>query len=152
MTFDLNLTITSIIAIAAVVSPIFVAKINTSHQESLRDDEMEHETELKQLEMLYNDKKNAFETFLTAAGKVTFGYDFEEVLENLNSTAAIAMLHCSKDNKQHIINFVSYANQYSNQANNDMIQPTDRIDFSTKLSELSYHLNIELKSTIDDII
>ena len=97
MTYDVNIVITSITAIEAVVSTIFVAMINNSHQESLREDEMEHESELKQLELLYNDKKSAFESFLTAAGKVTFGYNFEEVLENLNSTAAIAMLHCSKD-------------------------------------------------------
>lgn len=59
----MNLTpglVTSVIALAAIVSPMLVAIINNSHQAKLKTLEFKHDSRVRQFEIYYADKKLRF--------------------------------------------------------------------------------------------
>lgn len=63
MELNLTVTISVIIALVALVSPIAVAIINNRYQARLRKMELQHDLEVKQMDVYYSEKKQAFNLF-----------------------------------------------------------------------------------------
>ena len=63
--FDLSITISAIIAIAAIISPILTTLINNHHQKKLKEIEIKQEYN----EKVISHQKQAFENYLYKAGK-----------------------------------------------------------------------------------
>ncbi|MBP3446487.1 MAG: hypothetical protein J6K64_04340 [Clostridia bacterium] len=147
--------ITVVIGCVAFLSPIVVSLINNRHNAKMREKEMahqqkmkkielEHEYAIKQLDVYYKEKKDAFSKFLISAGSIFFDTSStKHTLNDLESAAANALLFCSYENKDRILIFLKYANNY------EVIPFTTekKREFSDKLAEISYFLNEELKST-----
>ena len=157
---DFTLTITVIIALAAIISPVLVALINNRHNAKMREKEMLHEQRLKQLElshelavkqldMYYIQKKTAFENFLVVAGKLLYDIGIADGIPKLHSAAANALLYCSEENKIRISAFLRYS--YTEAGSQCELSENERLKFSERITELSYHLNEELKSTACNI-
>lgn len=108
MRIELTITISVIIALASVISPIIVAKINNKHHLKLRKLELSHDYKCKQLDIYYSDKKQAFEAFTKSAGEYRLNPDHRE-LAKLQSSAYSAMLFCNEQNKDKINSFVLFA-------------------------------------------
>lgn len=156
MKIDFTVTFAVIIAFASVISPIFVSFINNRHNAKMRLKEMAHEQELKrieleheyavkQLDVYFLEKKKAFEQFLIAAGKLLMTIGSVKGIPELHAVAATAILYCSTDNKKRILEFLKYSDTEANRLYD--LPKNERVEFSEKIAELSYHLNEELKST-----
>lgn len=148
--------ITVVIACVAFISPIAVALINNWHNSKMRIKEMAHEQDLKKLELdhqyavkqldvYYKEKKDAFQEFVKSiAYLVSSPYDSSQ-LQKLHSTAAQAILFCSEENKQRIKDLLMFANRC--EENGRCLTREETTLFTQKTNEISYHLNEELKST-----
>ena len=156
MKIDPTVTFAVIITLASVISPVFVALINNRHNARMREKEMahykelkrmelQHKLEVKQLDVYYIQKKNAFENFLIVAGKLLYSISSVKGIPELHSAAATALLYCSEENKIRISAFLRYS--YTEADSQYELSEDERLKFSVRITELSYHLNEELKST-----
>lgn len=85
---DLSLTITVIIALAAVISPIFVACINNKHQYKLKVLDYDQQLKMKEIEekeLVYErtviKEKELYYNFLSVAGTVSKCSDLDALKE-----------------------------------------------------------------------
>lgn len=139
MEFNLTVTISVIIALVALVSPIAVAILNNRYQARLRKMELQHDLEVKQMDLYYSEKKQAFYDLLKIAGVYRIGPDRPN-LERLQSAAYSAILFCNQENKAKIQSFVKLANEQFAQS----IPIDERIKYCEALYSLSSVLNDEL--------
>lgn len=63
MELNLTITISVIIALIALISPIAVAIINNRYHMKLRKMELQYEISTKQMDVYYSDKKQAYDNF-----------------------------------------------------------------------------------------
>ena len=144
---NLTVTISVIVALAALISPIIVACINNWHHTKIRRLELEHDMSMKKLSIFYEDKKNAFSNFLLNAGKVCT--DEESNVEELDfyAYAQLASLFASTENRQRISRFTSEIMQYLNTG-----IPPERYDYFLKaVSDIADALNNELAALNTEI-
>lgn len=86
MKFDFNLTITSIIALSAIVSPIIVAVINNKNQ-----------LKLKQIEFYNDEKTNAINNFIDATLSINYvNFQIAEFYNALNKVSIYVDDKCTK--------------------------------------------------------
>lgn len=137
--------ITIVIAVCAIVSPVLVALINNAHNRKMRKLELKHEFAVKQLDVYYKEKKEAFKSLVNSVGYLVSSPCELEQLEKLHSTAADALLFCSEENKQKIEDFLLFASSCKRHA--DEFTAEEMALCTKKISELSQSLNNELKST-----
>lgn len=130
MEFNLTVTISVIIALVALISPIAVAIINNCYHERLREMELQHDLQVKQMDLYYSEKKQAFDLFLQNAGSYRF-IPSQRKLDDLQSSAYSAILFCKEENMQEISDFLSFANeQYSITSNPSKMNEYNRLLFS----------------------
>lgn len=67
---DLSITITVIIAISAIISPIFVSIINNKHQINLRKLDLEHSYKMKEIE----ERQRSYERYVIEETKVLYEF------------------------------------------------------------------------------
>lgn len=139
MEFNLTITISVIIALIALISPVAVAIINNRHQVKLRKMELHHDLEVKQMDLYYSEKKQAFYDLLKIAGVYRTSPD-QTNLGKLQSAAYSAILFCNWENKDKIQSFVKLANDVFNQS----FPSDERIKYCEALYSLSSVLNDEL--------
>lgn len=75
--FDISITITSILAVCAIISPILTAIINNRHNWRIRKLEMKRED--YQNNVMY--KRNIYENYLRAAGRCIYHSDIANLKE-----------------------------------------------------------------------
>lgn len=139
MEFNLTVTISVIIALVALVSPIAVAILNNRYQARLRKMELQHDLEVKQMDLYYSEKKQAFYDLLKIAGVYRIDPDRPN-LERLQSAAYSAILFCNQENKAKLQSFVKLANEQFGQP----ISIDERMKYCEDLFSLSSALNDEL--------
>ena len=76
-TIDLTISVTAILAISAIISPIATAIINNRHQDKLKELEYKHENEKSSL--FY--KRGVYEDYLRCVGRVVAFSDNESFKE-----------------------------------------------------------------------
>ena len=67
--FDFSITVTAILAVCAIVSPILVAIINNRHQLKMRQLEINHEETVKRNEYIFDQVSLAFAEYLSTLEK-----------------------------------------------------------------------------------
>lgn len=146
---NLSLTITSIIALVALFSPICVAIINNLHHTKIRKIELQNQVEQKQFEIYYADKVKAFTKLTNAAGKlitqVTLGQSYTDIFTDFHN----ALLLCNAENQSLITNFVSFVNAQL-MSGQKPSQEWEK-EYLLRLSTLSISLNNELCTTAQNI-
>ena len=125
MELNLTITISVIIALIALISPIAVAIINNRYHMKLRKMELQYEISTKQMDVYYSDKKQAYDNFLQIAGAYRLCPNPMN-LGKLQSAAYSAVLFCNQENKANIQSFVKIANEEFNQS----FPPAERIKYS----------------------
>lgn len=146
---NFSLTITSIIALVALFSPICVAIINNLHHTKIRKIELQNQTEQKQFEIYYSDKVTAFTNLTSTAGKlitdIDNGKNYTDIYMNFHN----ALLLCNAENQSLITDFVSFVNTQLMSGQ----KPTKEWEkeYLSKLSTLSISLNNELCTTAQSI-
>lgn len=101
--------------------------------------ELQHDLEVKQMDLYYSEKKQAFYDLLKIAGVYRIDPDRPN-LERLQSAAYSAILFCNQENKAKIQSFVKLANEQFAQS----IPIDERIKYCEALYSLSSVLNDEL--------
>lgn len=146
---NLSLTVTSIIALIALLSPICVAIINNVHHTKIKKMELKNQMEQKQFEIYYSDKVKAFTNLTSYAGKliteIKDGNSYANIFINFHN----ALLLCNSKNQMLIVDFVTFVNTQLMSSQ----KPTKdwEAEYLSKLSALSISLNNELCSTADNI-
>ena len=143
----LAIIISIILAIGSVLSPVWVALINNSNQRKLRQLELNHDMSMKKLTIFYEDKKNAFTSFLTAAGKVCTDEALYEVEQDFYAFAQLAALFETDENQKLISEFTSDIMRYLDKG----MKPNDCDMFKDDLSKITSALNKELASLKEEI-
>lgn len=152
---DLSWIITTVIAIAALVSPIFVALINNrynvrlknlefTHVETLKQMELSEKLSEKQFEIYYSDKKTAFSEFLLAAGSYTIDESNLQCYAKLQSTAKVALLFCSPHAQSILSDFLFSVDAITE--GSFVGQPSQEF-YNKLLAQLATDLSKELEST-----
>ncbi len=155
MNLDITWTITAIIAVCSLISPIAVAIINNSHNARIKKIELEHDKQLRhidlqqqalmrQTDIYYADKKEAFSEFAKCAGLFSMRRQNSNDYESLHSSIDKALLFCNADNQANLCRFQKYIDA---QVFGTGYSPSERTEYSERLNELSLSLNRELEST-----
>ncbi len=139
MELNLTITISVIIALIALISPVAVAIINNRYHMKLRKLELQHEITVKQMDVYYSDKKQAYDRFLKIAGAYRL-CPTPTNLGELQSAAYSAVLFCNQENKANIQSFIKAANEELDQS----FSIEKRRKYSEALFSLSSLLNDEL--------
>ncbi len=143
MKVDSTVTLTVVIALVALISPIFVTLINNIHHTKIRKLELNHDLKLKTADTYYSDKKDAFTNFLNAAGKMrTFVSDFstQNKVSELKSAAEKVMLFCTNETELMISQFICYVEEYTKAKYSE----EDDLTFDNLLSSIADSFNQEL--------
>ena len=143
----LAITISIILAIGTVLSPIWVALINNSNQRKLRQLELHHDLSMKKLTIFYEDKKNAFSNFLINAGKVCTDEAMYNVEQDFYAYAQLAALYATDENQKLISEFTSDIMRYLDKSMN----PSECDMFKDDLSKITSALNKELAVLKEEI-
>ena len=153
--FDLSWTITAVIAIAAFLSPIFVAIINNYHSRLMRKMDIVHEEKLKdidaylelakkQFDTYYYDKKTAFSDFLSAAGKFSTNKQYSSSYAEVHSSLQCALVFCNHETQTLLIKFLEYIDTT---AFGQSYVSSEREKYSAHLQEIALQLSKDLAST-----
>lgn len=153
--FDLSWTITAVIAIAAFLSPIFVAIINNHHSRLMRKMDIKHEEKLKdidahlelskkQFDVYYADKKNAFSNFLLNAGKFSASKQNPISYSEVHSSLHCALLFCNAETQILLTEFLKYVDST---AYGTPSSPSIREEYSSYLNGIALQLSKDLAST-----
>lgn len=143
----MNLTpglVTSVIALAAIVSPMLVAIINNSHQAKLKTLEFKHDSRVRQFEIYYADKKAAFSEFIRAAGAFASDRADTSSYADLLSALNRALLFCDYKNKTVLHDFLGFID-------GECFNPGEDLDsyreYSERLHSVADCLSLDLEST-----
>lgn len=146
---NFSLSITAIIALMALFSPICVAVINNIHHTKIRKIELQNQAEQKQFEIYYADKVKAFSKLTNATGKlitqVTLGQSYTDIFTDFHN----ALLLCNAENQSLITDFVSFVNTQL-MSGQKPSQEWEK-EYLSRLSTLSISLNNELCTTAQNI-
>lgn len=144
--FNNSELIASVVAIAAIISPIFVALINNLFNFKIRKLDLKHETAKRNQEVFYFDKKRTYEEFLKVAGDFPMFRDNTDAgISCLQKVSTAAMLYSSKEIGNKIDEFYNRAVILrENRGNADA-------EYHKQLSELTVLLTAELKSVNDNV-
>lgn len=146
---DISFTITAIIALIALISPMFVAIINNRHQIKIKQIELNNNILQKKFETYYADKSNAFRSFLINSGQYCSNYWKPEFHALMLSSLENALLFCeSKTSVDALTAFSLFINNKFSTLRNDNKNIDDILELTNKISELSIILNKELLNTI----
>lgn len=88
MKFDSTITITVVIAISAIISPIITTLLNNHHLYKMR--KLDDETELRKTSYFY--KRGIFEDYMRYAGQCVT-HATSDALENYGATYALALIY-----------------------------------------------------------
>lgn len=88
MKFDSTITITVVIAISAIISPIITTLLNNHHLYKMR--KLDDEAELRKTSYFY--KRGIFEDYMRYAGQCVT-YASADALENYGATYALALIY-----------------------------------------------------------
>lgn len=146
---DLSFTITTIIALIALVSPILVALINNAHHSKIRKMELQKQMEQKQFDTYYSDKEKAYSEFAHYAGTLVAKIDYADSYSDLYSSIHKVLLLCDQENKQLLTDFINHLNPVLI-GKSDTTQEWEEA-YLVKLSALTVALNNELRSTANAI-
>lgn len=146
---ELSLTITSIIALIALVSPILVALINNAHHSKIRKMELQKQMEQKQFDTYYSDKAKAYSEFAHYAGALVAKIEYADSYSDLYSSIHKVLLMCSEENKQILADFINHLNPVL--IGKSHITQEWEETYLAKLSVLTIALNNELQSTANAI-
>lgn len=152
----LSLILSIGIALAAVISPIFVAIINNLHSSKIRKIELEHDEEMKRIEASkrtfekhyeteFLSKSKAFSNLMECASQYYADMSNPDKLASLYASAFTAVSLCSiQECRNKITNFIESANNmfYSNE-----IDVHSKENFIFDMSVLSNSLTKELLFT-----
>lgn len=152
---DLSWVITATIAVAAFLSPIFVAIINNRHSRIMRQMDIMHQETIKKMEseaaliekqfsIYYADKRAAFSDFLQAAGHFSSTTQSTSVYEALHSSADRALLFCNEYNRDFIIDFLKRVDEEFYGIN---ASRTQRREYTSLITSIASSLNDELSAT-----
>lgn len=155
MSLDITWTITAIIAVSSFLSPIAVAIINNRHQARLRKYELEHDRQIKQIDLnqqaiihqadvYYADKKAVFMEFAKCAGAFSMDRSHTARYQALHSAIDNALLFCNSENQIMLIDFQILVDT---ELFGGSYTPDERADYSTRISKILMSLNKELEST-----
>ena len=98
-TIDLSITITAIIGLSAILSPIITTMINNRHQEHMRKLELNHADKIRREEH----EREIFEGYIRAAGACVQDSSSPDVLHDFGEHSALAQYYVSCE-KAHLIN------------------------------------------------
>ena len=143
----MNLTpglVTSVIALAAIVSPMLVAIINNSHQAKLKTLEFKHNTQVRQFEIYYADKKAAFSEFIRAAGVFASDRADTSAYADLLSALNRALLFCDHKNKAVLHGFLDFIDNKFFNSDDDLDSCRE---YSERLHGVADCLSLDLEST-----
>ena len=155
MSLDITWTITAIIAVSSFLSPIVVAIINNRHQARLRKYELEHDRQIKQIDLnqqalirqadvYYADKKAAFVEFAKCAGAFSMDRSRTARYQALHSAIDNALLFCNSENQAMLIDFQILVDT---ELFGSSYNPDERANYSTRVAKILTFLNKELEST-----
>lgn len=155
MKIDVTWTITAIIAVSSFLSPIAVAIINNLHQAKMRKMELDHDRQIKELnlkqqaiirqtDICYADKKNACSEVLRCAGTFASNKKSTEKYKNLHSAIDTAFLFCSYGTRRYLDYFLEQIDQTFF---GDGLSESERISYSNEVSALANALSNDLEST-----
>lgn len=153
--FDFTITVSVILAICALISPIITAIINNIHHTKIRKMELEydkkslqtkliHEALIHQSDIYYADKKEAFADFLKTAGAFSMRKQSQHDYDALHSSIDKALLFCNEVNQSFLCEFQNYIDT---QAFGSTYSPNERTEYSRKLNEIALSLSEELDSS-----
>lgn len=143
----MNLTpdlVTSVIAIAAIVSPMLVAVINNTHQTKLKILEFKHDSRVRQFEIYYADKKAAFSEFIRAAGVFASDRSDTSAYADLLSALNRAVLFCDHKNKTVLHDFLDFIDGKCFNSGEDL---DSYREYSERLHGVADCLSLDLEST-----
>lgn len=155
LSFDFTITVSVILAICALISPIITALINNRHHSKIRKLELQHDKDLRsanlmheiltrQADIYYHDKKEAFSDFLLKAGSFSLEQGRDHPYEALHSSIDKALLFCDPDNQKLLCDFQNYIDV-------DFFESEDtshkRSEYSKTLNYLALSLGKELASS-----
>lgn len=146
---ELSFTITAVIALVALVSPILVALINNSHHSKIRKMELQKQMEQKQFDTYYSDKSKAYSDFAYYAGALVTKTEYADSYSDLYSSLHKVLLLCNEDNKQLLTDFINHLNPVLI-GKADTTQEWEEV-YLQKLSDLTIALNKELYATASAI-
>ena len=120
---DVTWTITAIIAVSSFLSPIAVAIINNLHQAKMRKIELDHDRQIKELnlkqqaiirqaDIYYADKKSAYSEVLRCAGTFASNKKSAEKYRALHSAIDTAFLFCSYGTRSYLDYFLELDDDY----------------------------------------
>lgn len=95
---DLSVTISAIIAVAAIISPILTTLINNSHQMKMKKIEMKE----KQYERTVEYQRNILQSYLKASGRC-LGCPDDEALKEYHESYFLALMYVSDDVRDKMI-------------------------------------------------
>lgn len=155
MNFDITWTITAVIAVSSLLSPIAVAIINNRHNEKLKKLELDYNLRFQTLQInqqeenrlaniYYSDKKNAFSDFLKAAGHFPEDKQSLKNYGSLHASIDNASLFCSSENRLLLENFLNFINT---EAFLGGYNTTDLTTYSDRVTQLTISLSKELEET-----
>lgn len=128
MKFDSTITITVVIAISAIISPIITTLLNNHHLYKMR--KLDDETELRKTSYFY--KREIFEDYMRYAGQCVT-HATSDALENYGATYALALIYFPDELLDKIIDINASLNRHQ------------WADALVKLNELSPELRKQLQ-------
>lgn len=128
MKFDSTITITVVIAISAIISPIITTLLNNHHLYKMR--KLDDETELRKTSYFY--KRGIFEDYMRYAGQCVT-HATSDALENYGATYALALIYFPDELLDKIIDINAALNRHQWE------------DALVKLNELSPELRRQLQ-------
>lgn len=145
---ELSITITAIIALVSLLSPIVVTIINNQHQYKIKKMESRNSIKEKLIQNYYLDKSTAFRTFLVNAGNYCSIYWNREFHTSMCASLENALLYCENtETLELLLEFNQYINNKFSTLRNDNKGIEDILEITNKLTYISIALNKELSDT-----
>lgn len=137
-------SITAIITVCSLISPVIVAVINNRHHTEIRKMELSHDESMRQFEIYYADKKTAFSNFLNAAGHFSSDKSDLKLYGQLQSLLNKALLFANAENQKLLCDFLTFIDTeaFAQGHSSDSLST-----YSNKLNFLARSLNQELESS-----
>ena len=137
------------------LSPIAVAIINNIHHTKIRKLELTHDEHLRQMDLqvqaatrqsdiYYSDKKLAFSEFAECAGAFSLSRKDGNRYQALHSSIDRALIFCTSDNRALLKDFQHYIDSQIYQSTHGT---NEHIEYSDTVNKICCSLNQELEST-----
>ncbi len=139
MTIEITFTITAIIALCSLISPIIVAKLNNSHQEKMRKLELDHDLLIQNVNTKYVNKHRAYSEFMIAASEYINHSEITSYESKLLSSLHSALLLCEPSTEEHLLMLKQIVDEgyYQEEQSYKLLLSTIAASFNHELSTLS---------------